>query len=270
MGLFMMALLILSGILAGICEYCKDIKKRYTSKAKGSKTYRDHNGQLRNSATGNVINTVDGREIDGVTGQVVFNPYKEKERKELEICRKLGWNLCRVFNTGFEETLNRGEYHHKIIYRPIDSYYDKSTTPYGKLNCNLGYQFWVNLETGIMEETELSKSINHTEVKKYHKKIDGNRNRKVKKFIEDHSRPYTKEELEKENAAILKHLENHNYNVRTRTGIDSLQKFAPNWCYDVYHEYENQDSYLQDNLIYKYEREARWSIQPKREEGYYD
>lgn len=269
MGLFMMALLIISGALAGIYEYIKDIKKKYDAQNNGYKTYRDHNGNLRNSYNGHYVYVEDGREIDGITKEIIFNPYKNEEEKEIETCKKLGWRVCKVFNTDFEQTINSIDGFHKNIYRKIDEYYNKSATPYGKLNCNLGYQFWVNLKTGIMEETELSKSINHLEVKKYHKKLIDNRQRKIDKYTEDYTRPYTREELEGENEKILQHLKNHNHNVRTRSNIPTHQKFAPNWCYNP-NEKQDVYSYLNDNLIYEYEWKARRSVESEKEEGYYD
>ena len=269
MGLFMMALLILGAIIAGICELFKDLNKRYDAQAKGNRTYRDHKGQLRSSATGNVVNEKDGREIDSITRQVIYNPYDKEEIKEIITCRKLGWSKGKIFNTDFYKTLNNIDYRHHDIYREIDSYYSESATPYGKLNCNLGYQFWVNLETGIMEETELSKSINHTEVRKFHKKLIDNRRRKVDKYTDDFCKPYTKEELEEESAKILQHLANHNCNVITRPDMPRNQKFMPMWCYNPNHDWD-PDSYSNDNLIFQFERDARRSVEPKREEGYYD
>ena len=268
MALFFLAVFILSGIVASLFEIMNDVKKMVKASSNKEKTYRDHKGVLRNSANGHsiIIGECD-KLYDSWTGELISNPVKDKEDKEKEIDKTLNETKHRVFNNSTEEAINFHKYGHKIVYR------DNNGVLYGKLNCNLGYQFWVNLTTGIMEETELSKKTDHTKIRKYHKKCISKKNVLKPRYEEDYTDPYTQEELKEENEEILAHLNNHNDNMRCRSDINSAQKFTPWWCYNPHYEsdMDHLESRYQDNIIFFNERTTRASASlDKNREGWND
>ena len=261
-----LCIFIISTIVATATEYSGDIRKMFKAQSNNKPTYQDHKGTLRNSSNGHSINIGEsGKLYDSWTGEMIHNPYASKESEQRHKEYELGYTKHRVFNNSTEECINYSNYGHKVVYR-------SGGTLYGKLNCNLGYQFWVNLSNGIMEETELSKKIPHTEVEKYHRKPIDNRKRNKQEYMNDYNRPYTQAEKEKENESILKHLENHNRNVINNPSLDKTQKFTPWWCHNpinghtehYHHEYD-------DDIIYRYE--FKYEEKPfmrKTEEGWND
>lgn len=271
MGLAFFGLLIISSIIYKIVERCKDVGTWYKAFQSDDPTYVDNKGELRNSSNGHKVKIGEGgKQYDAITYQLLYNPNADKERKERDKASRLQCSKIRVFHNKAEEIINEINYCHKVVYRNgnhVDS------TLYGKLNCNLGYQFWVNLTTGFMEETELSKQIDHVNIKKYHKKPLDNRKRKVENYVIDYSRPYTQGELIQENENILQHLANHNRNIVINPDMPKRQKFAPIWCYsptatalDIANGRFN-DGYILD---YEWRKEMEVVNKPTLMEGYYD
>ena len=268
MGFFMIVLLIMSGLILRLCDFSKDVGAFFKAQKSDDPTYTDSKGNLRNKKNAHSVYVdIGGREYDSWDGKMLYNPHEENERQEKENVDKLGYSKYRVYGSRAEEIDNDLKYGHPVIYKSKNN-----DTPYGKLNCNLGYQFWVNLNTGYMEETELSKMIPHTELKKYHKKPIDNRKRKVQKYVDDRDHPYNKEELTRENEKILKHLNNHNRNIVANPNMDKTQKFCPHWCYKPKEKWGDlNESQTKDGLIFKYEMDYKHSIlTPKQEEGWND
>lgn len=273
MGFFMIALLIISIILTSIIDFGKSTKSFLDANKKREPTYRDSKGNIRNSSNGHLVNVdTAGREFDSWTGKMLYNPYEKKEKEEMLRAERLGYSKCRVFNSKAEEISNGIRFNHKVIYHNKDQYNHKYATPYGKLNCNLGYQFWVNLSNGRMEETELSKSIPHMDIKKYHKIPLDKRRRKKQIYKDDLSNPYTKEEIKRECEKILEHLKNHNENILRRGDeMNVFQKFTPYWCYNPNESYlDVKGNKYWDGVIYDYEIKQNAKLVDERTEGYYD
>jgi len=261
-----LCIFIISSMLASGSELFGDIRKMFDAQENNRPTYQDHKGTLRNSSNGHSVNIGEsGKLYDSWSGEMIHNPYASKESEQRAKENKLGYGKHRVFNNSTEECINFGNYGHKVVYR-------EGGVLYGKLNCNLGYQFWVNLSNGIMEETELSKRIPHTEVEKYHRKPIDNRKRKNQTYINDYKRPYTQAEKERENEKILKHLENHNRNVTNDPTLSKKQKFTPWWCHNpINGRSENCHHEYDDDIIYDYEfKYEEKPFMTKTEEGWND
>lgn len=267
MGLFMVSLLIILGFIVKLCTLGENVKTFFDAQNSNNPTYTDSNGNIRNSSNGHKVDVdTDGREYDSWTGELLYTPYKKLQALELERAINLGYTKHKVIQSNTSHILNMNRYGHRIIYKDNDITNYRKGVPYGKLQCNLGYEFYVNLNTGAMEETELSKSIPHTKLKKYHVKPSVIKHGKTTEYINDYDNPYTEEEIIKENEEILRHLHNHNYNITVRQDtINKRQKFTPNWCYNP--ESPICITPVRDNIIVDYEMKKYYN---DTREGYYD
>lgn len=278
MALFLFGIIIAFGFIIQILEKgdkaFKDIpknqKKQKEAKEAGSIYYIDTNGVCRHTETNECLKLFNDGSVYDKHHHKIYDPYKNKNIKSKEDAIKLGYSKYRLYaGEDLSDYLYDHTYHY-ISYVNVEE--DSNKKSYGKLNCNLGYQFYVDLQTGKMEETELSKKIPHTELIKYHKKPVDKRKRKVQQYVDDYNNPYSKNEIEEENKRILKHLENHNNNVENRNNLPNKQKFAPDWCYTpMRSEYEGDDNPYNDDIIfsYMYKLETKPLIEVHKE-GWYD